>query len=82
MKMLKKRTTRAKPANSVKMPLQPDLYESFLLKYMGVRYSTREMTLKKPFTRSHKIFFFSALSDRDVLKDFVAETPSSCLDSL
>lgn len=80
--MLKKRTIRAKPANRVKKPLQADLYESFLLKYMGVRYSTRETHLKMLSARSHIVFFFSALSGREVLKDFVAETPSSCLDSL
>ena len=62
-KMKKKRMTRASPSNRVKMPLETDIYECYLAKYKGVRYSTREMLLKKAFARFHKVFFLSAWND-------------------
>jgi hypothetical protein len=54
---------RAKTDKRVKKPLEADLYESLLVKYRGVRYSTRDMYLNKARARFQKVFFFSALSD-------------------
>ena len=62
-KMKKKTMARASPDIIVKMPLVADLYECYLAKYRGVRYSTREMLLKKAFARFHKVFFLSAWND-------------------
>jgi hypothetical protein len=57
--------TRAKADTIVIMPLVADLYESLFEKYIGVRYSTREMYLNRLRARFQKLFFFSALSDLD-----------------
>jgi hypothetical protein len=62
-KMKKKRIARASPNNRVKMPLETDIYECYLAKYNGVRYSTREMLLKHAFARFHKVFFLSAWNE-------------------
>ena len=75
--MKKQRTARVRTNNKVKKPLVADLYESLLAKYRGVRYSTREMRLKQAFARFQKVFFFSARSDVEDLKLFVAVTLSS-----
>ena len=56
--MKKKRMARASPNNIVKMPLETDIYECYLAKYKGVRYSTREMRRKKALARFQKLFFF------------------------
>jgi hypothetical protein len=42
---------------------QPGAWESFLEKYSGVRYSTRDMLLNMACVRFQKLFFFSAFSD-------------------
>jgi hypothetical protein len=60
IKMKIKRMARASPNNIVKMPLETDIYECYLAKYNGVRYSTREMLLKKAFARFHKVSLLSA----------------------
>jgi hypothetical protein len=58
-KMYKKTKARVKPHNIVKKPLVPDLYESLFAKYSGVRYSTRDMPLKKALALFQKLFLFS-----------------------
>ena len=62
-KMFKKRITRPNPSNIVKMPLDADLQESLFAKYMGNRYSTREIRLNKTHARFQKALIFDALSD-------------------
>jgi hypothetical protein len=73
-KILKQRMARITAVKMVKRPLVAEVYESLLVKYKGVRYSTREMYLKPARTRFQKVFFFSALED---LISIVAEIPPS-----
>jgi hypothetical protein len=61
--MYKKKLARIKPDTIVKMPAAADLYESLFAKYMGVRYSPREIFLNNPFIRMQKVYFFSVLFD-------------------